>query len=60
MAFPWLLIAVVGIAATEVSCQSQYGDANTPPLPTAGMLLCISNAFIKLEKFYMTHTKKLY
>ena len=56
MAVAWLLIAVVGLAATEVSCQSQYGDTYTPPLPTAGMLLCLSNAFIKLGNFNNTHT----
>ena len=39
MAVPCLLIAVVGLAATEVSCQSII--SNPPPLPTAGMLLVI-------------------
>ena len=39
MAVPWLLIAVVGLAATEVSCQDIV--ANPPPLPTAGMLLVV-------------------
>ena len=53
MALSWLLIAVVGLAVTEVSCQSQYDFANPPPLPTAGRLLCISNAFIKLGNVYI-------
>ena len=59
MAVPWLLIAVMGLAATEVSCQSSNDFANPPPLPTAGTLLCVSNAFIKLGNFYDTHMKKL-
>ena len=44
MAVPWLLIAVVGLAATEVSCQFPADFASPPPLPTAGMLLHISSA----------------
>ena len=59
MAVPWLLIAVVGLAATEVSCQSSFDFANPSPLPTAGMLLCVSDAFIKLGNFYKTHTEKI-
>ena len=51
MAVLWLLISVVGLAATEVSCQSQYGNANTPPLPTAGMLSYKTNAFLKIRMF---------
>ena len=37
MAVPWLLIAAVGLAATEVSCQPD--GVGGLPLPTAGMLL---------------------
>ena len=49
MAVPWLLIAVVGLAATEVSCEEICG--NPPPLPTAGMHLYISNPYHCLEIF---------
>ena len=44
MAIPWLLIAVVGLAATEVACQNADNFANPPPLPTAGMHLHINSA----------------
>ena len=51
MAVPWLLIAVVGLAATEIFCQEIIG--NPPPLPTAGMLLYINNPYHCLEDFYV-------
>ena len=42
MAVPWLLIAVLGLRESEVSCQNSATDfGSPPPLPTAGMLLCI-------------------
>ena len=53
MAEPWLLIAVVGLAATEVSCQPEYIYPEPPPLPTAGTLLCISNAYLQFGNFYV-------
>ena len=47
MAVPWLLIAVVGLAATEVSCQTPEVDiANPPPPPTAGVNLCTNSAYM--------------
>ena len=49
MAVPWLLIAVVGLIANVVSCQGQSDLADPPPLPAAGMLLCINNAYCKLR-----------
>ena len=49
MAVRWLLIAVVGLVVSDVSCQvgkAPFGDP--PPLPTKGMLLCLDNANCKL------------
>ena len=37
MAVPWLLIAVLGLAANEVSCQNQLDFGDPPPLPTKGI-----------------------
>ena len=45
MAVTWLLIAVVGLAATEVPHDPGNIFASLPPLPIEGMLLCISNVF---------------
>ena len=46
VAVPWLLIAVVRLAATEFSCQYDVcAFADPPPLPTAGILLCINNTY---------------
>ena len=42
MAVYWLLIAIVGLEAIELSYQAPEDNfANPPPLPTAGMLLYI-------------------
>ena len=45
MTVPWLLIALLGLAANEVSCQTDESAFADPPLPTAGMLLCIYSAY---------------
>ena len=49
MAIPWLLIAIMGLPASEVSCQDALAFADPPPLPTEGMLFCINYAGCKLE-----------
>lgn len=49
MVVPWLLIAIVGLQASEVSCQDPLAFADPPPLPTEGMLFCINNAGCKPE-----------
>ena len=42
MAVPWLLIAVLGLRGSEVSCQfDETVFGSPPPLPRAGMFLCI-------------------
>ena len=35
MDIPWLLAAIIGLAATEVSCQDDFGDP--PSLPDEGL-----------------------
>ena len=55
MAVPWLVIAVLGIAVNEVSCQpDQTAFANPPHLPTEGMLLCVIKVYNKLGYFTIT------
>ena len=41
MAVSWLLIAILGLAANEISSQSELDFANPPPLPTEGIPLHI-------------------
>ena len=48
MAVPWLLIALVGLAANEVFCQNEEDFAHPPPLPTEGVLLYINNTCANL------------
>ena len=63
MAVPWLLIALVGLAANEVFCQSEEDFAHPPPLPTAGVLSCINNACTNLTRKilnYFNFIGKLY
>ena len=48
MAVPWLLFAVLGLAAKEVSCQNELDFGDPPPLPTKGIFLYINNSYCKL------------
>ena len=47
MDIPWLFAALIGLAATKVSCQPNFG--NVPPLPTKGL----SNLKIQLPAKYI-------